>query len=176
MVIIDFINIQKNVNQKDLFNIGISEFNNNELQYILNKYNIPEKNYLQNFLFLKNNITFTLEHGDFHLGNVLINKNQKICFIDFAESHFTNPLFTLCSLKDRLIKHNFGNSKLIEEEIINFYLNNYNIENKELFNLSEKIFPLYQIFLLDNFLKINNINTFFIEKINFKINYLLSKV
>lgn len=90
-----------------------------------------------------------LEHGDFHLGNILY--DNKCIFIDFAEASIANPMFSLISLKDGLDRR-FGikddsNLWLILKDM---YLNTFGKLNQislkrldELYDISNRLYPVY---------------------------------
>ncbi len=71
------------------------------------------------------NIPETIEHGDFHDNNILVQGNNMIIH-DWGEATITHPFFSLTSyLYSALRVHNFNEASDTYKDILNGYLNNW---------------------------------------------------
>lgn len=168
--------MQKNMDIKKLIELKIRNFELSQIiqlsQSLLNKVNLDIKNKIEKdvLFLLDNGIKDSLEHGDFHLGNILCNKNE-IIFIDFAEATLTNPLFSLISFKNSLIYRAKCEQKIIFE-VEQYYLESFNesssIIKQEMYKKSHKLWYLYNIWCLTELLKTSP-DLFYQNKIEEKI-------
>lgn len=169
-----FIEIQCKVNLLELANIGLRKFSNNEILEICDKYQIDSTKLLKFWHRIEKVIPLSLEHGDFHLGNILLSENQTISFIDLAEGTITNPLFSLLAFENTLKWRGNLEKSIIEkakDDWLKIYSQKIQIDLsiiEKMYLYSKEIFPLYCIFGLDYLLKIC-INEQFKEKTHSKI-------
>lgn len=159
--------LQNKVTQVELKNIGVRLFEIEKMLTItqpllLNKITpFIQKQISEDIDYLLDKrIENTLEHGDFHLGNILYNsQSNQITFIDFAEVTLTNPLFSLLSFENSLT-YRANCEKFIILNVKEQYLNNL-VETKrinqkfkyEIYNKSKKLWNLYNIWCLEELLK-----------------------
>lgn len=103
----------------------------------------------------------SLEHGDFHLGNILVNDKGELTYIDFAEGTIANPIFSLISfilsLSRRLqISPNSDLAQDIKKEYLESYAQHIG-ESKErmyyLYDLSIKLSDIYYAIAMIEILK-----------------------
>lgn len=73
-----FIEIQLKSNPIVLADIGLRRFSTSEISYLCYKYQIHSEHLLKYWNEIEKVIPLSLEHGDFHLGNILIDENEKI--------------------------------------------------------------------------------------------------
>lgn len=133
-------------------------------------------------LLLNYGIKDSIEHGDFHLGNILINKNKEFVFLDFAEATIANPLFSLIgfifSLNRRLdIQLNSPIIENIEYNYINSYAKHLKISTKDMrecYVLSKKLFDLYYVITIIQLIKTEPSNKKWDDRIHYHINKILS--
>lgn len=130
---------------------------------------------------LNNEINPSIEHGDFHLGNILVGENQNISFIDLAEATITNPLMALLCFENTLKwRGGLNDSKI---EIFKSYWlmkysekSNLNISKlNKYYDLAKVIYPLYTIYGLDLLLSVC-IDENYKEKTKYKITKQLSLI
>lgn len=124
---------------------------------------------------LDSNIKDSLEHGDFHLGNILyLKESQQITFIDLAEATLTNPLFSILSFENTLIyRGNFEEAFI--NEIKNRYLDDFiqykkinSTQINKIYTTSKRLWFIYNIWCLEELLK-TQCNLIFKIKIEQKI-------
>ncbi len=169
-----FIEIQLKSNSIDLGEMGLRNFSTSEMLYLCYKYQINSEHLLKCWNEIEKVIPLSLEHGDFHLGNILLDKNGNITFIDLAEGTITNPLFSLLSFENTL-KWKSNLDEEIISKTMDYWIKIYsqkiqldlNIIEK-MYSYSKTIFPFYCIFGLDYLLKTCSSEQF-IEKTNLKI-------
>lgn len=138
------------------------------------KYQINSEQLLKYWDEIEKTISLSLEHGDFHLGNILLDTNNNITFIDLADGTITNPLFSLLAFENTL-KWRGNLDEVIISKVRNYWIKIYsqkiqldlNVVNK-MYLCSKDIFPLYCIFGLDYLLK-TCFSEKYIEKTNLKI-------
>lgn len=114
-----------------------------------------------------------LEHGDFHFGNMLFN-NGEIVYIDWAEATITNPLFSLCSFKNSLVRRlglqsDNDFAKDISKKYLTSFSEFYSIDYPSIekaFALSNKVFSLYYIIALLGILALDEAQVKWQERIN----------
>lgn len=95
----------------------------------------------------------SIEHGDFHLGNILVNNKENIIYIDWAEATITNPLFSLISFNYSLVRRlglNIEDKPFLDlnNQYLNSFAKHYQIEYdmiEKSYFLSKKIYHLYYI-------------------------------
>lgn len=137
------------------------KFLKNDIVNLCDKYQITKDNILLSWDFIEKSLPMSIEHGDIHLGNILLSdNNQSINFIDFAESTFTNPMFSLLSFEAALKGPGRQDAETVLE-VRDHWLKIYSAETsidksvlKEAYNHSKTVYPLYCISSMDYLLKI----------------------
>lgn len=107
-------NLQIIYNQK--IDNKIQNYNNCPLQYV-NGYLFIE--FIKKHRYLLNNCEYTFIHGDFHLGNMMIDNNNKLYIIDFNRCSYGDPINEF----DRMV-WNAKESPLFSTGLINGYFEN----------------------------------------------------
>lgn len=154
-----FIDIQIKSKKIELKELGLRKFMEAEILNLCNKYQVKSHNLLKCWNEIEKVIPLSLEHGDFHLGNILLDKNDRITFIDLAEGTITNPLFSLLAFENTL-KWRGNLNEVIIDDARNYWIKKYSQKIqldidivKKMYLYSKEIFPLYCIFGLDFLLK-----------------------
>lgn len=173
-VVDKFIEIQIKSKVAELNELGLRKFSANEILDLCCKYQINSEKLLKYWDEIEKIIPLSLEHGDFHLGNILLDNKNNITFIDIAEGTITNPLFSLLAFENTL-KWRGNLEEVTISKARDYWIKRYSekiqIDNaiiEKMYSLSKTIFPLYCMFGLDILLKTCS-NEQFKEKINLKI-------
>lgn len=88
-------------------------------------------------------ITETLDHCDFHTGNVLLDeKNKHLTIIDWGETVITHPFFSLLLFIRKTQQH----YTLNQSDYTKLYAACFDKANPESVALAEKIWPIYAAF------------------------------
>lgn len=169
-----FIEIQIKSKLIDLIELGVRRFSHNEILDLCCKYQINSEKLLKSWDEIEKIMPLSLEHGDFHLGNILLDNKNNITFIDIAEGTITNPFFSLLAFENTL-KWRGNLEEVTISKARDYWIKRYSekiqIDNaiiEKMYSLSKTIFPLYCMFGLDILLKTCS-NEQFKEKINLKI-------
>lgn len=81
-----------------------------ELCYQLNQYDIPE----------------TIEHGDFHDNNMLLNDDNQLTINDWGDTIITHPFFSMTSFLDSAFRnHKINDTSSIRRNLLDNYLNHW---------------------------------------------------
>lgn len=195
-IVLTYCELQQIVKIEDLKNLKIRDISSkNLLNYFFEQIKISNYNkYYYRLLSIKQKISSdieilinygikdSLEHGDFHLGNILINKNKEFVFIDFAEATIANPLFSLISFifsLNRRLNIDLNNPiiKTIEDIYLNSYAKFLNISISEIhkcYTLSKKLFDIYYVITTIQLIETEPSNKKWDDRIHFHINQILS--
>lgn len=195
-IILTYCELQQMIKIEDLKNLNIRDFSSEKLlDYFFNQIKFSNYNeYYDRLLSIKQNIYSdietlinygiknSIEHGDFHLGNILINKNKEFIFIDFAEATIANPLFSLISFifsLNRRLNIDLYSSiiKTVEDTYLTSYAKYLNIsimDMKKCYLLSQKLFDIYYVITIIQLLKTEPSNNKWNDRIHFHINKILS--
>ncbi len=104
------------------------------------------------------NLPDTLNHSDFHDGNILINNaSQEITFIDWGETNIGNPLLQMSSclygIKDR---YDISLESSTYKELQNHFFDGWNItEQKQIIPLVDTVSPIYFVFTLKELMRLS---------------------
>lgn len=195
-IILTYCKLQQMIKIEDLKNLNIRDLSSEKLlDCFLNQIKFSNYNeYYDRLLSIKQNIysdieTFinygiknSIEHGDFHLGNILINKNKNFVFIDFAEATIANPLFSLISVifsLNRRLNIDLNNPiiKTIEDTYLNSYAKFLNISISDIqkcYILSKKLFDIYYVITIIQLIETEPSNKKWNDRIHSHINKILS--
>lgn len=169
-----FIDIQIKSKVIELSKMGLRKFSTSEILEVCYRYQINPAQLLECWDKIEKTIPLSLEHGDFHLGNILLDNNGNINFIDLAEGTITNPLFSLLSFENTLKWRGNLDEVIISnarDHWIKIYSQKIQLDLntiEKMYSHSKTIFPLYCIFGLDYLLK-TCFNEQYKEKTNLKI-------
>lgn len=187
-----YFEIQKSVDLKELRKINIRDLSTEVLveqffkhiqnSSFSNQYNdlIQFKNLMENDaqIILNYGVIDSLEHGDFHLGNILLGKHKALVFLDFAEATIANPFFSLISyiysLERRLKIHKESYiSRKVTFDYLRFYSQFLNIKKdfvEESFVLSQKLYDLYYVICMIQLLEHDRESKKWNDRVQFHIN------
>ena len=104
----------------------------------------------------------SIEHGDFHLGNILIAPDKNFIFIDFAEATISNPFFSLISFIFSLQrKLSMDINDAFIGQIKNTYFEKYSLLNNiyiddviKSYEISERLFDIYYLITILEIIKL----------------------
>jgi hypothetical protein len=188
-----FLTLQKTADVNILINLGVRDLSTNKLvdkfyhtlsncDYICHNLKteiIKAKNQLNIMVeeFHNLGIDDSLEHGDFHFGNML-HRDDKVVFIDWAEATITNPLFSFISFRNSLVRRLNIN---MDTHMFN-YLNDRYLEQFAQINevddidlavdLSKKLYPLYSALSLMDLISLGGDNDKWKDRLVLELNSL----
>lgn len=195
-IISKFCEIQNKVSQQSLIDLHIRNlsFENLTTEFIQAIKGTPYEQFQDDFSCCHTNIqkdinelsflgiTNSIEHGDFHLGNILITPEHNFIFIDFAEATITNPFFSLISFifsLERKLSINHNNP--LVDQIKNTYFEKYSAFHQislnnisKAYSISEKLFNIYYLITILELIKLEPNSQKRKERFNFHFSQVIS--
>lgn len=121
----------------------------------LTKLNLKAMESNLNFLLSDDNLT--IQHQDFHDGNIIVN-NGEVFIIDWSETSLGNPLFSAIQAIDKIVAiYKIENSinNLISSYLDNLTYFKFSIEREEYLSMIKKNIKYYYLFTLKKIIELS---------------------